>query len=68
MAVNHAKEFLKSFHTGVVFLQFLARASNGHHHSYFENWCLKISTGTLKHILMINFGVNHCKSITGFMY
>ena len=31
MPVNHEKEFLKSVHAGVVFLQFLAIASNGHH-------------------------------------
>ena len=29
MPIKHAKEFFKSVPTGVVFLQFLARASNG---------------------------------------
>ena len=67
MAVNHMKEFFKSVHTGVVFLQFLARASNGPRPSYVENWCLKISTGTPEDMLLTNLGVNHCKSIIGFV-
>ena len=60
-------EFLKFVHTSVVFLQFLARASNGHRNSYFENWCLIISTGSSEDMLLTNFGVNHWKSIIGFV-
>ena len=67
MPVNLTKEFLKSIHTSVVFLQLLARASNGCNPSYFENWCLKISTGTPEDMLLTNFGVNHCKSIIEFV-
>ena len=67
MTINCAKEFLKSVHTGVVFLQFLARAFNGPRHSYVENWCLKISTGTPEDMLLSNFGVNSCKSIIEFV-
>ena len=39
--VNYTKEFLKSINTGVVFLQFLATASNGCQYSRRSNW-LKI--------------------------
>ena len=63
MAVNHANEFLKSVHTGVVFRKFLARVSNGPRPSYVENWCLKISIGTPEDMLLTNLGVNCCKSI-----
>ena len=67
MPINHMKEFLKSVHTSDVILQFLAKASNGRRHSYFENWCLKLGTGTPEDILLTNFGVNLCKSIIGFV-
>jgi len=51
-----------------VFLQFLARASGGRHYSYVENcWCLELGTGTPEDMLLTNFGVNHCKSINGFV-
>ena len=67
MAINHAKEFLKSVDTIVVFLQFWARASNGPRPSYVESWCLKISKETLEGMLLTNLGVNHCKSIIKFV-
>ncbi len=68
MATNHAKEILKSVHnSSVVILQYLAKASNGRHHSYFENWCLELGTGSPEDMLLTNFGVNHCKSIIGFV-
>ena len=34
------------------------QSSNGRRHTYFENWCLKISTGTPEDMLLTNFGVN----------
>ena len=40
-------------HTGVVFLQLLARASNGSHYSNFENWCLKMKSWGLYHAYIL---------------
>ena len=37
MPINHAKEYLIFVHMGVVFLDFLPRASNGRQYSNFEN-------------------------------
>ena len=45
--VNHVKEFFKSIHTSVVFLQFSARASNGPHPSYVENLCYRLIWGLI---------------------
>ena len=67
LSTIHAKEFLKSAHTGAVFLQFLAKASNGRRHSYFENWCLKLGIGTPEDMLLTNFGIDHYNSIIGFL-
>ena len=53
MPVNHAKEYLIFVHTGVVFLQLLARASNGSHYSNFENWCLKMKSWGLYHAYIL---------------
>ncbi len=64
---QHVKEFLEFVHTGVVFLQFLARASNGPHSSYVENWGLKICTGTPEDMLLTDLGVNCCRPIIGFV-
>ena len=57
LLVNHMKEFLKSVHTGVVFLQFLARASNGRQYSrrYFS---LKIGKCSVYDKSNLNFRVN----------
>ena len=53
MPVNHAKEYLIFVHTGAVFLQLLARASNGCHSSNFENWCLKMKSRWLYHTYIL---------------
>ena len=53
MPVNHTKEYLIFVQTGVVFLQFLARTSNGRRYSYFENWCLKMKSIGLYHTYIL---------------
>ena len=55
MPVNHAKEYLIFVHTCVVFLHFLARASNGCQYSNFEEKCRKLGTGTPEDMLFTNF-------------
>ena len=44
MPVNHTKEYFIFIHTDVVYLQLLARYSNGCQYSNFENWCLKMKS------------------------
>ena len=61
------RNFWNPFTPVLYFYDFLARASDGRGHSYFENWCLKISTGTSEDMLLTNFGVNHHISIIGFV-
>ena len=56
MPVNHAKEYLIFVHIGVVFLHFLARASNGRQYSNFENKCPKLGTGTPDDMVLTNLG------------
>ena len=56
MPVNHAKEYLIFVHIGVVFLHFLARASNGRQYSNFENKCPKLGTGTPEDMVLTNLG------------
>ena len=53
MPVNPAKEYLIFVHTGVIFLQLLARASNGCQYSNFENWCLKMKSRGLYHAYIL---------------
>ena len=67
MLVNHAKEYLIFVHTCVVFLHFLARASNGRQYSNFENKCPKLGTGTPEHMVLTNLGDNLDSDPSGFV-
>ena len=67
MLVNHAKECLIFVHSGVVFLQFLARASNGCQYSNFENKCPKLCTGTPEDMVLINLGETLDSDPSGFV-
>ena len=67
MPVNHTKEYLIFVHTGVVFLQFLARASNGRQYSNFENRCPKLDTGTPEDMVLTNLGDTLDSDTIGFV-
>ena len=67
MPVNHAKEYLIFVHTGVVFLHFLAWASNGHQYSNFENKCPKRGTRTPEDIVLTNLGDSLDSDPSGFV-
>ena len=67
MTVNHAKEYLIFVHSRVVFLQFLARASNGCQHSNFENKCPKLCTGTPEDMVLTNLGETLDSDLSGFV-
>ena len=67
MLVNHAKEYLIFVHTCVVFLHFLAKASNGRQHSNFENKCPKLGTGTSEDMVLTNLGDSHDSDPSGFV-
>ena len=67
MPVNHAKEYLIFVHTGVVFLDFLARASNGRQYSNFENKCPKLGTGTPEDMVLTNLGDSLDSDPSGFV-
>ena len=54
MRINHAKEYLIFVHIVVVFLHFLARASNGPQYSNFENKYPKLGTATPEDMLFTN--------------
>ena len=67
MPVNHAKEYLIFGHIGVVFLHFLARASNGRQYSNFENKCPKLGTGTPEDVVLTNLGDSLDSDPSGFV-
>ena len=67
MPVNHAKEYLIFVHIGVVFLHFLARASNGRQYSNFENKCPKLGTGTPEDMVLTNLGDSLDSDLSGFV-
>ena len=67
MPVNHAKEYLIFVHIGVVFLHFLARASNGRQYSNFENKCPKLGTGTPEDMVLTNLGDSLDSDPSGFV-
>ena len=67
MPVNHAKEYLIFVHIGVVFLHFLARASNGCQYSNFENTCPKICTGTPEDMVLTDLGDSLDSDPSGFV-
>ena len=67
MPVNHAKEYLIFVHIGVVFLHFLARASNGCQYSNFENKCPKLGTGTPEDMVLTNLGDSLDSDPSGFV-
>ena len=67
MLVNHAKEYLIFVHTCVVFLHFLARASNGRQYSNFENKCPKLGTGTPEDMVLTNLGETLDSDPIGFV-
>ena len=67
MTVNHAKEYLIFVHIGVVFLHFLARASNGRQYSNFENKCPKLGTGTPEDMVLTNLGDSLDSDLSGFV-
>ena len=67
MLVNHVKKYLIFVHTGVVFLHFLARASNGRQYSNFENKCPKLSTGTPGDMVLTNLGDSLDSDPSGFV-
>ena len=67
MLVNHAKEYLIFVHTCVVFLHFLARASNGRQYSNFENKCPKLGTGTPEDMVLTNLGDSLDSDPSGFV-
>ena len=67
MPVNHAKEYLIFVHTGVVFLHFLARASNGRQYSNIENKCPKFGTGTPEDMVLTNLGDSLDSDPSGFV-
>ena len=67
MHVNHAKEYLIFVHIGVVFLHFLARASNGRQYSNFENKCPKLGTGTPEDMVLTNLGDSLDSDPSGFV-
>ena len=67
MTVNHAKEYLIFVISGVVFLQFLARASNGCQYSNFENKCPKLCTGTPEDMVLTNLAETLDSDPSGFV-
>ena len=67
MPVNNAKEYLMFVHTGVVFLHFLARASNGRQYSNFENKSPKLCTGTPEDMVLTNLGDSLDSDLSGFV-
>ena len=67
MPVNHAKEYLIFVHTGFIFLQLLARASNGCQYSNFENKCPKLGTGTPEDMVLTNLGDSLDSDPSGFV-
>ena len=67
MPVNYAKEYLIFVHIGVVFLHFLARASNGRQYSNFENKCPKLGTGTPEDMVLTNLGDSLDSDPSGFV-
>ena len=67
MPINHAKEYLIFVHIGVVFLHFLARASNGCQYSNFENKCPKLGTGTPEDMVLTNLGDSLDSDPSGFV-
>ena len=67
MLVNHVKEYLIFVHTCVVFLHFLARASNGRQYSKFEYKCPKLSTGTPEDMVLTNLGDSLDSDPSGFV-
>ena len=67
MPVNLVKEYLIFVHTSVVFLPYLARASNSSHYSSFKNYCLKLGTGTSEDMILTNLGDNLDSDPSGFV-
>ena len=67
MPVNHAKKYLIFVHTGVVLLDFLARASNARQYSNFENKCPKLGTGTPEDMVLTNLGDSLDSDLSGFV-
>ena len=67
MPVNHEKEYLIFVHIDVVFLHFLARASNGRQYSNFENKCPKLGTGTPEDMVLTNLGDSLDSDPSGFV-
>ena len=67
MPINHAKEYLIFVHIRVVFLHFLARASNGCQYSNFENKCPKLGTGTPEDMALTNLGDSLDSDRSGFV-
>ena len=67
MPVNHVKKYLISVHNTVVFLHFLARASNGCQYSNFENKCPKLGTGTPDDMVLTNLGETLDSDPSGFV-
>ena len=67
MPVNHAKEYLIFVHIGVVFLHFLARASNGCQYSNFGNKCPKFGTETPEDMILTNLGDSLDSGSSGFV-
>ena len=59
--------YLIFVHIGVVFLHFLARASNGCQYSNFENKCPKLGTGTPEDMVLTNLGDSHDSDPSGFV-
>ena len=67
MPGNYAKEYFIFVHIGVVFLHFLARASNGRQYSNIENKCPKLGTGTPEDMVLTNLGDNLDSDWSGFV-
>ena len=67
MTVNHAKEYLIFVHIGVVFLHFLARASNGCQYFNFENKCPKFGIGNPVDMVFTSLGETLDSDSSGFV-
>ena len=67
MLINYAKKYLIFVHTGVGFLHFLDRASNGRQYSNFENKRPKLGTGTPEDMVLTNLGDSLDSDPSGFV-